>query len=448
MRINIKKGLDIPLSGGPEQIIHEGPPVGSVALVATDYLDLKPTMTVAEGDRVRLGQPLFTDKQNPRVRYTAPAAGVVEAIHRGRRRAFRSLVIAVDGDEEETFARHAPDELASMDRAQVVSNLLDAGLWVALRTRPYSRIPAPESEPAALFVTATDTNPLAADSGVVIAAYQEDFANGLAVISRLTDGEVYVCCGPQTRPPPGAGVSVRTAVFTGPHPAGLVGTHIHYLCPVSARRTVWHIGYQDVIAVGRLFTTGRVWAERVISLAGPVVRNPRLLRVRLGANTDDLVNEELDGSECRVISGSILSGRRAAGWASYLGRYHTQVSVLSEGRTRDFLGWLFPAPHKFTALSLLPSAMRRDRRFALDTSQNGSPRAMLPIGSYEQVMPLDILPTQLLRALVTGDTDLAQRLGCLELDEEDLALCTFVSPSKYDYGPVLRMNLTQIEREG
>jgi Na+-transporting NADH:ubiquinone oxidoreductase subunit A len=448
MRIDIRKGLNIPINGEPEQVVHDGPQVGSVGVLGSDFVGIKPTMAVAEGDRVRLGQELFTDRANPRVRYTAPGSGVVRAINRGARRSLRSVVIDLDGDDEETFAHYSGDELDELDRDKVVDTLLASGLWTALRTRPYSKVPSPDSEPAAIFVTATDSNPLAAKPGVIIAEHAEDFRNGLAVLSRLTQGTVYVCRGPDCDLPNSEIEQVQTSVFSGPHPAGLVGTHIHHLCPVGTERTVWHLGYQDAIAVGKLFTGGRIWTERVVSLAGPMVLKPRLVRTRLGAYTEDVVRDELEHVECRVVSGPILSGHRAAGWASYLGRYHNQISVLAEGRERELLGWIMPGRKKYSAINVFLSSFFRGERFSLSTSLNGSPRAMVPIGSYEQVVPLDILPTQLLRALVTRDTDLAQALGCLELDEEDLALCTFVSVSKYDYGPVLRTNLAQIEREG
>jgi Na+-transporting NADH:ubiquinone oxidoreductase subunit A len=243
---------------------------------------------------------------------------------------------------------------------------------------------------------------------------------------------------------------IRVHTFAGPHPAGLVGTHIHFLDPVSATKTVWHLGYQDVIAIGKLFTTGRLWTERIIALGGPPVLKPRLLRTRLGASTGDLLRDELQDVECRAISGSIFSGRRAVGWGSYLGRYHTQLSVLAEGREREFFGWLrMGGKNKFSILNVFFSNFSSNNEsLVLTTNQNGSPRAMVPIGNYEQIMPLDILPTQLLRSLLVGDTEMAQALGCLELDEEDLALCSFACVGKYDYGPVLRTNLTQIEKEG
>jgi Na+-transporting NADH:ubiquinone oxidoreductase subunit A len=452
MLIKTKRGLDLPIAGAPEQRVHTGASVGSIALLGPDYLGLRPTMRVREGDRVKLGQPLFVDKKNPGVEFTSPGSGTVEAINRGARRVLQSVVVRLDGEEsgeQVRFNQYKRDELAGLSATQVRENLLASGLWTALRTRPYSKVPSAEGAPSALFVTAMDTNPLAVDPCVVIGEFAEDFRNGLTVLSRLIDGTIFVCQAPGSAITVPEHDRIVEAEFAGPHPAGLVGTHIHFLKPVSASRNVWHVGYQDVIAMGKLFTSGELWVERIVSLAGPVVRHPRLVRTRLGASTEDLVRGELSGEECRVVSGSVFNGRRAAGWACFVGRYHNQLSVLREGRERELFGWISPGLEKFSAANVYLSSFRRGAKlFGFTTSQNGSPRAMVPIGTYERVVPLDVLPTQLLRALLVRDTDSAQLLGCLELDEEDLALCSFVCPSKYDYGPALRESLEQIEREG
>lgn len=450
MAITIKKGLDLPITGEPEQAIYDGAPVKTVAVLGPDYIGMKPTMAVAEGDRVKLGQVVFSDKKTPGVQYTAPGGGEIVAINRGAKRVLHSVVIRLDGDEEETFQSYGEGQLAGLDRAKVVENLVASGLWTAFRTRPYSKVPSPESTPRSIFVTAMDSNPLAARADLIIGEYRQDFVNGLNVISRLTEGPVFVCKYPGAEVPMPGGGKFRVEEFDGPHPSGLPGTHIHFLDPVGAARTVWHIGYQDVIAAGKLFTSGRLWVERIVALAGPPVKKPRLIRTRLGANIDELIVDDLPPEmDVRPISGSVFCGRRAIDWAAYLGRYHNQISVLREGHERELFGWIIPSRKKFSTLNVFLSALDRDKtRFPFTTSQNGSPRAMVPTGVYEEVMPLDILPTQLLRYLLVGDTDMAQKLGCLELDEEDLALCSFVCVGKYDYGPVLRKNLTQIEREG
>lgn len=444
-KIVIKKGLDLPIAGAPKQVIEDGPAIGKVAVLGVDSIDLRPTMAVSEGDSVKKGQLLFEDKKTPGVRYTSPASGKVVGVHRGAKRALLSVVIEVAGDEEECFEQHvgtAPDQLS---RQQVRDTLVESGLWTALRTRPYSKVPMPDSAPHSIFVTAIDTNPLAADPQAVLRESEDDFARGMTLLGKLTEGPVYVCKAP--------GVSIAVAEaqvveFAGPHPAGLPGTHIHFLDPVGAAKTVWHIGYQDVVACGKLFATGSLWTERVVALGGPQVEQPRLLHTRQGACLSELTAGQLQPGENRIIAGSVLAGRVASGPLDFLGRYHAQVSVLAEGREREFLGWQKPGVDKFSIKNVFASKLLPNQLFDFTTSTEGSDRAMVPIGSYEQVMPLDILATLLLRALIVEDTDRAQALGCLELDEEDLGLCTFACPGKHEYGPILRRNLARIEREG
>ncbi|MWV13867.1 Na(+)-translocating NADH-quinone reductase subunit A [Pseudomonas sp. R-28-1W-6] len=444
--IKIKSGLDLPISGAPEQRIEAARAVRSVAVLGCDYHGMKPTMAVQLGERVKLGQLLFSDKKNPGVHFTAPGAGVVSAIHRGEQRVLQSVVVDLDGDEAIEFARYEAGQLAGLEPQAVRDNLQQSGLWTALRSRPFSKVPAIDAVPGSIFVTAIDTHPLAADPVLVIAERASDFENGLKVLARLA--KVFLCKAAGVSLPGESLAGVQVEGFAGPHPAGLPGTHMHFLDPVSASKSVWQIGYQDVIAVGALFTSGRLNVERVVALGGPVVGQPRLLRTRLGANLDELSAGELQPGHNRVISGSVLGGRTARGAFAFLGRYHVQVSCLHEGRERELLHYLRAGVNKHSVLNIFVSKLLAAKRFAFDTSTNGSPRAMVPVGNYEAVMPLDILPTQLLRYLIVGDTEMAQKLGCLELDEEDLALCTYVCAGKYEYGPILRDNLTRIEKEG
>ncbi|WDE10912.1 Na(+)-translocating NADH-quinone reductase subunit A [Thalassomonas haliotis] len=443
--ITIKKGLDVPVVGAPQQVIHDGPTIKTVATLGEEFVGMRPTMFVKVGDRVKKGQVLFEDKKNPGVKFTAQAAGVVKEINRGEKRVLQSVVIELDGSEQETFKSYSANELASLAREDVVANLVNSGLWTALRTRPFSKIPAIDSEPKAIFVSAMDTNPLAADAEVVINDNSEAFQNGLQILARLS-GDVFVSKAPGANIPAAANAKVNE--FAGKHPAGLVGTHIHFLKPASAENVVWHLGYQDVIAFGKLFTTGELDNSRVISLAGPAAKNPRLVRTTLGANTADLARDESKEGELRVVSGSILHGATAHGVHGYLGRYHVQVALLLEGREKEFIGYMYPGPNKFSVTRAFMSHFFPNKLFNMTTTTNGSARDMVPIGNFERVMPLDILPTMLLRDLCAGDTDGAQQLGALELDEEDLALCTFVCPGKTDYGVVLRECLTTIEKEG
>ena len=453
----VKKGLDLPIAGEPTQRIEDGATVGRVALLADDYVGMKPTMLVKPGDRVKLGQPLFENKKSPGTFYTAPGAGTVAAVNRGEKRALRSVVIDLSDtdrrgeaseDEVVQFENYAGKDPGALSGAEVRALLIESGLWTSFRTRPYSKVPTVDSEPDSIFITAIDTNPHAPSVEAVLEGNEAAFTVGVNCIARLNDGKVFLCKAAGSSIPDTAS-SAQVEEFEGVHPAGTVGLHIHTLHPVNRERTAWHVNYQDVVAIGTLFTTGKLDTSRVISLAGPAVNRPRLLRTRVGASTEELTANELNDGDNRVVSGSVLSGRTAQGVVEgFLGRYHHQVSALHEGNEREFLGWMTPGANKFSTVNTFISKFTPAKRFAFTTSTNGSERAMVPIGMYERIMPLDILPTFLLRALIVGALEDAEQLGCLELDEEDLALCTFVCPGKYDYGPYLRLALTQIEREG
>ena len=448
--VHIKKGLDVPISGVPIPEISDGPEVKHVALVGDDYIGMRPTMEVAAGDQVRRGQLLFTDKKSSRVRYTAPASGRVTAVVRGAKRKFEAVVIEIEGDERIEFDTFGDRNLVQLAADEVRDKLLEAGLWPALRSRPYSKVANPDEVPHALFVTAIDTNPLAADPRLALEPREADFIAGLQALSVLTDGKTYLCRGPGAAIPGEDLSCVETVVFDGPHPAGLPGTHIHFLAPVAMDRSAWYINYQDVLAVGHLFLTGQIDNGRILSLAGPATANPRVIRSQIGANLTELTANEVQPElefPARVVSGSVLGGRSAAAPVDFLGRYHLQVTMLEEGRRRDLMGWAGPGFNKFSVKPIFAGVLA-GKLLNMTTSTEGSHRAIVPIGMYERVMPLDIIPTPLLKSLAVQDVDTAQSLGCLELDEEDLSLCTFVCPGKIEYGPLLRESLQTIEAEG
>ncbi len=454
----VKKGLDIPITGGPEQRIDNAPPPAKVALVADDSVGMRPTMFVTPGDAVKRGQLLYEDKKTPGVLYTSPGAGKVLAVNRGERRAFQTVVIELNEnersgnltpDDEVPFNSYTGKAIAGLARDDIRTLLVESGLWTAFRTRPYSKVPAPDAEPQAIFVTAMSTDPLAPSADVIFDGRQAEFDQGLLCLVKLCEGTTYLCRAPGSKISADPHSGVITEEFDGPHPAGTAGFHIHTLYPVNSERTAWHIDFQDVIAMGKLFATGKLDVERTISLAGPAVKRPRLLRTRLGASTDDLVQGELERGDNRVVSGSVLSGRTAMGEVlGYLGRYHHQISALLEGRERQFLGWMMPGFDKFSVAKLFASSLFPGKKMPFTTAVNGSIRAMIPFGFYEDVMPMEIMPTFLLRAMMAGNIEKAEQLGCLELDEEDLALCTFVCAGKIEYGQVLRNMLETIEKEG
>ncbi|MDE0886884.1 MAG: Na(+)-translocating NADH-quinone reductase subunit A [Myxococcota bacterium] len=453
----ITKGLDLPLSGRPIQVIREKVQATRVGVVADDFPGMKPSMHVEEGQSVKRGQILFEDRKSKGVLHTSPGAGRVIGIHRGAKRALQSVVIDLSDaeragelpeDEYQPFPSYTGKAEADLTRSDIRDLLVESGQWVALRTRPYSKVPSVDSRPAAIFVTAIDSAPLAPLPEVVLAERGQDFERGLRLLARLTEGKTYLCLREHSDLAQGLNAPVEIEYFSGPHPAGNPGLHIHLLEPVHRNKTVWHIGYQDVASIGHLFRTGQLDVERIVSLAGPPITDPRLVRTRLGICIDDVIDQPFE-AEVRLISGSVLSGKKANSDSfAYLGRYERQISVLAEGREREFMGWLAPGRTRFSVLRIFLSNFLAPRKFEMNTSLNGAERAMVPIGSYERVMPMDILPTFLLRSMLVGDVERAEELGVLELDEEDLALCTFVCHSKIDYGPVLRRNLEIIEKEG
>ena len=416
MRIRIRGGLDIALPGAPVQAIREGGgEVGSVALLGADYSDVRPSMRVDVGDRVSAGQTLFVDHRRPAIAFTAPAGGTIAAIHRGLRRALNALVIDQIAGPSDADAR-PPVAPAQGTKRQL---LLSSGLWPAFRTRPFGRIPDPVSEPAAVFVTAMDTNPLAADPAVVIARFAEHFRQGVEALTELTPGQVLLCQAPGPPLVDAEDHRIACVQFEGPHPSGLAGTHIHKLLPVGNGKSVWHIGYQDVIAIGHLLATGAPWPDRIVALAGEGVREPRLVRTRLGASLDDLVAGKLNNGRFRVLSGSPLRGRASG----YLGRYHTQVSVLAE-------------PEPVSPPPLL------SRFFGAGA---GRSMPLIPHAALERAATIDIPVVPLLRALSVKDAQTAELLGCLELVEEDVALLSYLCASGTDYGRLLRAVLDDLE---
>ena len=449
--IKIKKGLNIPIHGLPAGDIIDSKKSRSVAILGSDYVGMKPTMLVEEGERVKLGQALFEDKKNPGVIFTSPAGGKVEAINRGERRVLQSVVIEVDQNEEVVnFKSFSENDLSNSSSKDVRAQLIASGMWTSFRTRPYSKVPGVETSPANIFISAIDTQPLSADPENIIKLHKEDFLFGLSVIKKLEDCPIHLSLGENSELDLSKDDQLRLHSFSGPHPAGLVGTQMHFISPATLTNINWTIGYQDVIAIGQLFQTGLINVERVISLGGPQASNPCFLKTRLGACTDELTAGELTHRENRIISGSVISGREAIGPYAYLGRYHNQISVISEpnSKDRDFMNWLTPGPRKFSKIPLFLSALFPKKIFKFKALMNGSDRPIVPIGIYEEVLPQNFLPTVLLRNVVLMDTEKIQALGGLELDEEDLALCSFVCPGKYDFGSLLRAGLTKIELEG
>lgn len=406
----------------PEQAIDDGAPVRRVALLGADYPGMRPKMLCAQGDHVRQGQQLFQDRAHPEVVFVAPLAGIVETITLGPKRRLSALVIRAESDGSDV-----EPIVTSSTAAELRTTLLAHGLWPAFLTRPFGRIPEPESRPEAIFVTAIAGDLQAPDPRIVLDGKADLFASGLKALADLTEGCVHVCQGPGPDLATGLGERIRGSFFAGEAAAGLAGTHIHRLHPVRMDRAVWSIGYQDVAAIGQLVQTGVQDFSRVISLTGPRARRPRLIRTVAGANLQGLIHEETkigdDGSRLCVVSGSTLTAMQA----SWLGRYHQQIALLDEA----------PLQAKIGGQGML--ARWRQVR--------SRPGPLIPTAALERALAFDIPPVPLLRALSVGDADAASRLGCLEMIEEDLAALSLACTSGADYGRMLRHVLDELAED-
>lgn len=445
-KISLKKGLDIPIAGTPKEDTLELCHTETVALLGDDYVGMKPSMRIRPGDKVALGQILFVDKRNEGVCFTSPASGEVVTINRGAKRKFESIVIKREGNEAVTFLDNSLDQTHSAETIR--TTLIDSGLWSSLRTRPFGKIPAINSAPHSLFITAIDTRPLAAHPHSTIKRCEEEYQKGLAILRTLLECPIHYCCGESPLLECEKHDGVDYTSFTGPHPAGLASTHIHFIDPVYEEKTVWHINYHDVADIGFLFLNGHLNDSRIIAIGGPDCNTPQLVQTSIGANLLELCEtccEIQDDKKTRRISGSVLCGRPATETTLFLGRYCNQVSLLPDNDGRDFFNWAVPGKNRFSAMPIFLSRILKPTSFSMNTALWGGKRAIYPIASYDQVMPLDIIPIQLLKSLETGQTDKSKDLGCLELIEEDLALCSFVCPGKNDFGVSLRKVLTAIE---
>lgn len=447
--IVIKKGIDLPITGAvSDDSIHSVATPALYGIIGDDYLGLRPTMMVAEGDKVREGQPIFEDKKNAGVFVCAPVSGEIVEIVRGERRRLLAVTIKPDAQLEPlTFEQYDETALANISAEQVRAQLQKSGTWALLRQRPFEKTPKIDAVPHSIFVNTMDSNPLALNPMLAFAGREADYQAGLQVLNKLTSGFIHVVHQPQTKLPQAQAERVQYHAFDGIHPAGLVGTHIHFIDAVGAEKSVWHLNLQDLLAIGHLFRTGRLDHERVISVAGPGVKNPKYIKTRLGASLAHLLADNLADGEQRVISGSVFAGRQTSPETAFLGFYDKQVVVLPEGRESIFLEFMRLGANSYSRTRAYLGRFLK-KPLAFTTSMQGSPRPVVPFGIYDEVMPLDILPTLLVKALIVKDTDTAVQLGALELAEEDMALLTYVDPGKHDFGAILRENLQQIEEEG
>ena len=436
--IKTSKGLNLPISGTPDPIISDTPNVTSVSLLANDFVGMKPTMMVKVGDIVKRGTKIFEDKKNPGIFFTSPAGGTVKDINRGDKRKFLSVEVEVSENEDAEYFEY---ENTSEGLTEL---LINTGLWNAFRTRPFNRTPKVGSLPDAVFVNACDTNPLSVDPYFIIDQDRDDFKNGLEALTRLFSCPIH--CTYQNNNFEINVDKINYCQVSGPHPAGLSSTHISQLYPVSINKIAWTINYQDIISLGYLLKNKSLRTHKIIALGGPSVFKPSLISARISGNIDQLTAGKIDNNS-RVVSGSLIYGHASEGIMNYLGFYDSIISAIPDEANDIFLNWLMPGSNLHSKLNVFSSSLLKPNKFTFNVSLNGGDRAIVPVGSYDEILPMDILVPQLLKALVVGDIEQAVELGMLELAPEDLALASYICPSKYDYCSILANNLNNLYLE-
>ena len=448
MTIKITKGLNLSLKGEiNHQVLPEDENLTSrIAILGKDFHGIRPTMFVSEGQEVIQGEKLFEDKKNPGYFHLSPVNGTISEINRGDRRSFLSMVIEKSNDD----ASFEVDTTFDKTNDQVLNFLNNFGLLSLFRTRPFSKVPLVGSLPNKIFISLIDSNPLSFDPTLVLRDNLEAFNKGLEIISYLPKEGTHVGIAEDNDLDLYKSEIINYHTFSGPHPIGLVGTQIHKISPATLKNQIWTIGYQELIKIGKTVLTGYQSNEKYISISGPQVFNPEIVLTNFGASVEELIAGKLMEDDNRLISGSVLCGHICEGPLAYISNFSNQLTVIREVNQddREFLNWLRPEIKKHSSLRMFLASAIKNYKYNLTSALNGGFRAIVPVGIYEDIFPMNLMITQLLKAIVTEDTELAQSLGVLELDEEDLALCTYSCPSKYDYGLILRNILEKIEKDG
>lgn len=444
--VTLKKGLNIRLEGEAEKIFVKTDMSDKYAVKPTDFHGLTPKLLVKEGDEVKAGSPLFIDKYNPEINFVSPVSGKVSEIKRGERR--RLLEVIIDASKEIVYNNFDKIDIEKASAKEIKDQLLKAGLWPFIIQRPYGVIANPAHTPKSIFISAFDTAPLAPDVDFVMQDDEEFLQKGINALKKLTNGAINLNVN---------GNYNVSKVFThlknvelnkveGIHPAGNVGVQIHHIDPINKGEVVWTINPQDVVSIGRFFEKGIFDAHRIVALTGSEVINRKYYKTIIGTSVDTLLKDNVSGNNYRVISGNVLTGKKIEK-TGFIGFYDNQVTVIPEGNHHEFLGWGMPGFNKFSASRTFFSWMMPSKKFKLDTNINGGHRAFVMTNQYEKVVPMDIYPQFLLKAVLAQDIDKMEQLGIYEVIEEDFALCEFVCTSKIDVQDILRQGLDLVRKE-
>jgi len=446
--IKIKKGLDIKLKGAAEKLTVQIDRSALYAIKPVDFVGLTPKMCVRPGDPVKVGTAIFFDKYRPAIQFVSPVAGILKEVVRGERR--RILEVVIEAQSEQDYEEFSSGNPADMSANAIRETLLKSGLWPALVQRPYGIVADPEQEPDAIFISGFDSAPLGVDYDIILKDQEENIAAGVAVLQKLTKGKIHLSLED------GFPISkafadlqgVEYHSFRGPHPAGVVGIQIHHISPINKGDIYWTLNPQHLCLIGKLFLSGKLDTSIVVAVAGSHVAKPRYVRTYFGTALTPILKDQLSGdhSETRVISGNVLTGSTVDP-DGYLGFYDSLVSVIPEGNYYELFGWVMPGLNKFSNSRTFLTWLRRRKLWDIDTNLKGGKRAFVMSGQYEKVLPMDVLPVHLLKAILVDDIDKMEQLGIYEVIEEDLALCEFVCTSKTEVQSILRGGLDLMRKE-
>ena len=443
--VKISKGLNINLKGAPVAEFTSVPVAKFYALMPSDFTRVTPKVVVKPEDKVKAGDPLFFDKENPELQFVSPVSGTVVAVNRGERRRVLSVVVESDGKFESV--EYKAKDVLSLSPDEVRSELLKAGLFAFIRQRPYDVIAVPGDTPRAIYVSAFDSKPLAVDFEIALKGNEEDFQTGLDALSRIAPVHLGRCAC-QKSPALNVAKNVTSTVFKGPHPAGNVGVQINKTAPINKGEIVWTIGAEEVIFIGRFFNKGKVDFTRTVALVGSEVKNPSYSKMVLGAQITGLLEGRLEqNNELRIIDGNVLTGKKTTA-DGYLGAFSNEVTVIPEVMGgAEMLGWISPRFSMFSTSHSYISWLLPRREYTIDARIKGGERHMIMSNEYDKVFPMNIYPEYLIKAIITGNIDKMEQLGIYEVAPEDFALCEFVDSSKLELQRIVREGLDKLRAE-
>ncbi len=442
--VKIKKGLDIKMVGKAEHTLQVSKSSDLFAIKPTDFHNLTPKLLVRVDDEVKVGTALFQDKYRPEIKFTSPVSGKVVAVNRGERR--RILEVVIESDGKHDVLEFKKGSAATLSADEIKENLLGMGLWPFIKQRPYGIIANPESKPKAIFISGFDSAPLAPDYAFILKDQLSSFQAGIDLLAKMSGAPVHVSLPAGQDSPLKQVKNAKLHTFAGPHPAGNVGIQIHHIAPINKGETVWTVGPQEVAMIGRSLENGHLIAEKIVALAGSEVIKPQYYKTTLGTSIKEIVAANIKEGNVRYISGNVLTGTKISK-SNFLGFYDSLLSVIPEGDYYELFGWALPGFGKFSTSRTFFSWLTPNKEYRLDTNYHGGERAFVMSGEYNKVVPMEVMPVQLLKAILAEDIDAMEQLGIYEVIEEDFALCEFVCTSKIDSQEIIRNGLNLMIKE-